>query len=269
MPIVTVKQGTLEYLVAQGIAVPHAFTTRLGGVSTGHLESLNLGLHRGQNAEDAANVAKNQEIMANALGFDPKKLVLSHQVHSDIVRCVTAADARGIDHHDYPECDALITKDPGTALLVFTADCTPILLHDPVTGAVGAVHAGWRGTAADIAGKTVQAMHDVFGCNPTDLCAAIGPNIGFCCFETDAEVPNVMLQTFGSEAEKSIRPSGKKFYVNLKEINALALRRAGVKNIEISEACTMCSPHRFWSHRYTRGLRGSQGAMIVCKGERL
>lgn len=269
MPIVTVKRDELEYLVAQGIAAPHAFTTRLGGVSKGHLSSLNLGLHRGQNAEDAANVAKNQEIMANALGFDPEKLVLTHQVHSDIVRCVTASDACGIDHHDYPESDALITNNPGTALLVFTADCTPVLLHDPVTGAVGAVHAGWRGTAADIAGKTVRAMCSRFGCRAADICAAIGPNIGFCCFETDAEVPNAMVHTFGAEAEKFIRPSGEKFYVNLKEINALALRRAGVENIEISEACTMCSPHRFWSHRYTRGLRGSQGAIIVCKEGRL
>lgn len=266
MPIVTVKQGTLEYLVAQGIAAPHGFTTRLGGVSTGHLGGLNIGLHRG---DDPENVAENHEILANALGFDRKKLVLSHQVHSDTVRCVTASDARGIDHHVYPECDALITNDPGTALMIFTADCTPILLHDPVTGAVGAVHAGWRGTAADIAGKTVRAMCDTFGCKAADICAAIGPNIGFCCFETDAEVPDAIRKTFGAAAEKFIRPSGEKFYVNLKEINALALSCAGVSKIEISTDCTMCSPYRFWSHRYTRGVRGSQGAIILCKEGRL
>ena len=266
MPIVTVKKGTLEYMIAENIAVPHCFTTRLGGVSTGHLGSLNIGLHRGDEPE---NVAKNHEILANAMGFDREKLVLSHQVHSDVVRCVTASDAQGIDHHTYPECDALITNDPGTALMVFTADCTPILLHDPVTGAVGAVHAGWRGTAADIAGKTVRAMCDAFGCKATDICAAIGPNIGFCCFETDAEVPDAMVKTFGEAAEKFIRPSNNKFYVNLKEINALALTRAGVEKIEISRDCTMCSHDRFWSHRYTRGLRGAQGAIIVCKEGRL
>lgn len=266
MPIVTVKKGTLEYMIAENIAVPHGFTTRFGGVSTGHLGSLNIGLHRGDEPE---NVAKNHEILANTMGFDREKLVLSHQVHSDVVRCVTASDAQGIDHHTYPECDALITNDPGTALMVFTADCTPILLHDPVTGAVGAVHAGWRGTAADIAGKTVRAMCDAFGCKATDICAAIGPNIGFCCFETDAEVPDAMVKTFGKAAEKFIRPSNNKFYVNLKEINALALTRAGVEKIEISRDCTMCSHDRFWSHRYTRGLRGAQGAIIVCKEGRL
>ena len=262
MAITTVKQEKLEYLVAEGIGVPHCFTTRLGGVSTGALSSLNIGLHRG---DDPKNVAKNHEILSKALGFDTKKLVLSHQIHTDIIRVVTSADAQGIDHHTYPECDGLITNDPGTALMIFTADCTPILLHDPVTGAVGAVHAGWRGTAMDIAGKTVRKMQTAFGCKPEDLCAAIGPNIGFCCFETDGEVPKAMCETFGAAAEKWIRPSKEKYYVNLKAINALALSRAGVKNIEISEACTMCSHDTFWSHRYTHGNRGSQGAIIVCK----
>lgn len=262
MSIVTVKQGTLEYLVSGGITVPHCFTTRLGGVSRDHLSSLNIGLHRG---DDPEHVAKNHEILATALGYDTKKLVLTHQVHSDIVRHVTAADAQGIDHHRYSECDALITNDPGTALMVFTADCTPILLHDPVTGAVGAVHAGWRGTALDIAGKTVRAMADAFGCEASDICAAIGPNIGACCFETDSEVPDAMVTTFGAAVEKWIRPCGGKYYVNLKQINAHALCRAGVQKIEISEVCTMCSHEKFWSHRYTRGKRGSQGAIIVCK----
>ena len=262
MPIITVKQGNLEYLTAGSIAVPHCFTTRFGGVSTGHLESLNIGLHRG---DDPSNVVKNHEILAKAIGFDTEKLVLTHQVHSDIIRCVTADDAQGIDHHLYPECDALITKDPGTALMVFTADCTPILLHDPVTGAVGAVHAGWRGTAADIAGKTVRAMAEAFGCKPSDICAAIGPNIGPCCFETDAEVPDAMRETFGTAAVQWIRPAGSKYYVNLKRINALALYNAGVQKCEISTDCTMCSHEKYWSHRFTRGQRGSQGAIIVCK----
>lgn len=262
MPIVTVKQGNLEYLRAEGICVPHCFTTRLGGVSTGHLASLNIGMHRG---DDPACVAQNHRILAQAIGYDTEKLVLSHQVHTDTVRCVTAADARGFDHHAYPECDALITNEPETALMIFTADCTPILLCDPVTGAVGAVHAGWRGTAMDIAGKTVRAMVAAFDCRESDICAAIGPNIGPCCFETDAEVPVAMRRTYGAAAEEWISPSGDKYYVNLKALNAHALRLAGVQNIEISGACTMCSHSRFWSHRFTRGNRGAQGAVIVCK----
>lgn len=262
MSIITIHQGTLEYLAAEGISAPHAFTTRRGGVSSGYLESLNIALHRGDEPE---NVAENYRIIGNALGFSPKNLVLAHQTHSDIVRQVTKADCLGLDHHAYPECDALITNDPGVALVVFTADCTPILLHDPKTGAVGAAHAGWRGTAAGIAGKTARAMAEAFGCNPGDIHAAIGPNIGFCCFETDGDVPNAMVETYGTAVQKWIRTVGNKHYVNLKEINALSLKNAGVHNIEISTDCTMCQHDRFWSHRVTQGIRGSQGAIIVCK----
>lgn len=262
MAIITQKNGQLEYLTAEGISAPHCFTTRLGGVSSGSLASLNIGLHRG---DDPRNVAENYAILGRAVGFDPETLVLTRQIHTDVVRVVTASDCRGLDHRDYPECDALVTADPGTALVVFTADCTPILLWDPVTGAVGACHAGWRGTAADIAGKTVRAMCAEFGCAPENIRAAIGPNLSECCFETDPDVPNAMLQAFGEAAEESIRPAGNKFYVNLKKINALSLRRAGVKHIEISTACTKCCPEIFWSHRLHGPTRGSQGAIIVCK----
>ena len=266
MSIITQKNGTLEYLVAEGISAPHAFTTRLGGVSTGMFASMNIGLHRGDTAE---NVTKNLQILADALGFDPKKLICTRQTHSDIVRCVTAADYLGIDHHDYPECDALVTAQPGVALKVFTADCTPILLHDPVTGAVGAAHAGWRGTAADIAGKTVRAMVENFGAKRSNIRAAIGPNIGWCCFETDADVPQAMVEALGEVAQNHIRAQNGKYYVNLKAINAEFLRRAGVQHIDISDACTKCENTRFWSHRITGKNRGSQGAIIVCKGASL
>ena len=262
MALNTVIQGKLEYLAAENIAATHCFTTRRGGVSTGALESLNIGLHRG---DDPENVVKNYDILAKALDFDASKLVLTRQTHSDIVRVVTAADCNGLDHHQYPESDALVTNTPGVGLVIFTADCTPILLHDPVTGAVGAAHAGWRGTAANIAGKTVQAMVDAFGCKPENICAAIGPNIGQCCFETDSEVPEAMIEALGRSAVIHIRHKKNKYYVNIKAINAQFLKNAGVKNIEISTECTMCQHDRFWSHRYTKGKRGSQGAIIICK----
>lgn len=262
MSIITKKHNTMEYLQAEGICVPHAFTTRLGGVSQGHLSSLNLGMHRG---DDSANVQENYMRLAQAVGFSPDKLVLTWQIHSDIVRAVTGADANGIDHRNYPQCDALITNDPGTALFVFTADCTPILLHDPVTGAVGAVHAGWRGTAKGIAAKTVAAMTAAYGCNPENIRAAIGPNIGQCCFETHQDVPDAMLQALGDQAMPHIRRQGDKYYVNLKAINALFLQNSGVTQIEISTHCTTCHPELFWSHRVTGNDRGSQGAVILCK----
>ena len=266
MSIQTIKLGTLEYLSAEGIDTPHCFTTRFGGVSTGIWESMNIGPSRG---DDIKNVIENYRILGDVLGFIPEDVVIARQTHSDIVRKVGKADrGAGLYREKLPEeCDALITGEPGVALMVSTADCTPILFHDPVTGAVGAAHAGWRGTASAIGAKTVEAMCAEFGCKAENIRAAIGPNIGQCCFETDPDVPNAMLEAFGEEVRQYIRQSGKKYYVNLKEINALILRRAGVKHIDISTDCTKCQPHRFWSHRITGLNRGSQGAIIACKEE--
>lgn len=267
MAIIIKKQNFLEYLIAENLAAPHGFTTRTGGVSEGHLSSLNIGMHRGDTPE---NVAENYRRLGEAMGFSAEKLVLANQVHTDTVRVVTEKDCLGsLSHRDYPECDGLVTNTAGVALAVFTADCTPILLHDPVTGAVGAVHAGWRGTALGIGAKAVERMVSAFGCDPADICAAIGPNIGPCCFETDRDVPEAMTAALGEAAKPFISARGNKFHVDLKQINALWLRRSGVVNIEISSHCTACSSDLFWSHRVTKGNRGSQGAIIVCKGGRI
>ena len=246
--------------------MPHCFTTRHGGVSEGYLASLNLGIHRGDKAE---NVVKNYEILGNALGFEVENLVFTRQTHTNIVRVVGAENrGEGLFREVEPECDALVTNTPGVVLAAFTADCTPILLHDPVTGAVGAVHAGWRGTVADIAGNAVRAMTDSFGSRPEDIRAAIGPNIGVCCFETHADVPDAVRAVLGADAEGFIVPDGEKYRVDLKGVNAWLLRRCGVRDIEISTDCTACRPDRFWSHRRVGNDRGSLAAIIVCEGER-
>ena len=264
MSIITKKLGQLEYLIAERIQVPHCFTTRFGGVSEGHLSSLNLGIHRGDKPE---NVRKNYEILGEALGFRVDDLVFTRQTHTNIVRVVDGTNrGEGLDREVEPECDALVTNTPGVVLAAFTADCTPILLHDPVTGTVGAVHAGWRGTVADIAGNAVRAMAEQFGSRPEDIRAAIGPNIGGCCFETHADVPDAVRSVLGPGAENYIFPAGEKFRVDLKGVNAALLRRAGVRDIEISTDCTACRPDRFWSHRRVGNDRGSLAAIIVCEG---
>ena len=266
MSVVTNKIGKLEYLTAEGIPIPHCFTTRFGGVSEGYLSSLNLGIHRGDKPE---NVRKNYEILGRALGFDVENLVFTRQTHTNTVRVVGGENrGEGLDREVEPECDALVTNTPGVVLAAFTADCTPILLHDPVTGAVGAVHAGWRGTVGDIAGNAVRAMAENFGARPEDIRAAIGPNIGVCCFETHEDVPDAVRCVLGQEAEAFIVPAGEKFRVDLKGVNAALLRRAGVREIEISTDCTACRPDRFWSHRRVGNDRGSLAAIIVCEGER-
>ena len=264
MPFCNRKKGNLEYLTAEILGVSHCFSTRLGGVSEGSLASLNLGIHRG---DRPANVLENYRILGRALDFKIQDTVFTHQTHTDIVRAVDGSNAgEGLFFPVPCECDGLVTDTKGLVLTVFTADCTPILLEDPVTGAVGACHAGWRGTVADIAGNTVRAMVREYGCKPENIRAAIGPNLGFCCFETDRDVPDAARKLLGDDAEPFIRTVGEKFRVDIKGINEFLLRRAGVCQIEVSCDCTACNPERFWSHRVTGGDRGSLAALIRCEG---
>lgn len=263
--IICSRVGSLEYETAEGIRTPHCFTTRLGGVSRGYLESLNIGTSRG---DDPENVLENYRRLGAALGFDVHNLVLSRQVHSDIVYTADEKDrGAGLFAPPLGDCDALITRTPGLALAVFTADCTPILLWDEKNGAVGAIHAGWRGTVNGIAGKTVAQMAREFGSKPEDIRAAIGPNIGFCHFETDEDVPKAFRAAYGREVEQWITRTGDKFHLDLKQINRWILNQAGVTRAEVSESCTVCRPDRFWSYRVCGGQRGSQGAIIVCREE--
>lgn len=257
------RRGSLLCYQSDNITSHHGFTTRLGGVSTGYLASMNLGLKRGDTPE---NIAENYRILGNAIDFDPGKTVFSVQVHRDDVRTVTEQDwGKGlITHTDY-EADGLITNVPGTALFVFSADCGTVLLEDRVTGAVGACHVGWRGTALGLAGKTAREMCSKFGCKPENLHAALGPCISRCCFETDGDVPEAMIAALGQEAAPAIEKIGEKYHVDLKYINRLFLLKAGIlpENIDVTTLCTCCQPDIFWSHRVHRDNRGSIGAVIV------
>lgn len=265
MNMETVRHGELIWQRDPEIAVPHCFTTRPGGVSTApHLRSLNLGTKRGDLPE---NVLKNYEILGQAAGFDPHRLVLTTQVHSDIVLAVDDKNAgAGLYAPPLPECDGLVTCTPGLGLVCFTADCTPVLLWDPETGAVGAVHAGWRGTALKIAGITAEKMVKTYGCKRENIRAAIGPHIGKCCFETDADVPDAMRRSYGEKAEKTISRQGEKYRVDLTALNTMALREAGVIRISASCLCTRCEEDLFWSHRRMGDRWGSQCGIIVCQG---
>lgn len=260
----TVKNGALEFLCADTLPAPHGFSTRHGGVSEGQLSSLNLGIHRG---DAPRNVIENWKRFGAAVGFDWKKTVFTHQIHTDVVRAVDAADCgRGLIL-PAPECDALITNTPGVTLVAFSADCTLILLQDMQTGAVGAVHSGWRGTALGIVKTTVESMHKSFGTNPGDIRAVIGPCIGQCCFETHRDVPEAMLEGYGLPALNAVKKSPKnegKFLVDLKKLNDYWLRRAGVSRIEICPECTACAPARFWSHRLVGNARGTLAGVITC-----
>jgi len=266
MAIITRTSGDLVYLVDENIPVPHAFTTRVGGVSEGIYKSLNLGMALG---DDPIAVTENYARITSLLGTQRERMVFSRQVHGDTVRVVDKADCFEDISHPFEEGDALITNTPDVTLAVFTADCIPILLWDERTGAVAAIHAGWRSTVLDIVGKAVEQLC-AFGSRSKYIRAAIGPGIGVCCFETDAEVPMAVRKVLGADAEDCITDRGrKKSKVDLKEVNRLLLIRAGVptEQVTISDYCTMCNPELFWSHRVTGGKRGVQAA-IIRRGER-
>jgi len=265
MAIVLRQSGELIYLADEEIPVPHAFTTRFGGVSEGIFASLNLGQNLG---DDPVLVSENYDRIAKVLETTRDRLVFSRQMHGDRVRVVGQTDCKRPCHGAADEeADGLVTADAGVTLAVFTADCIPILLWDAGTGAVGAVHAGWRSTAQNIAGKAVQKMID-FGAVPGQIRAAIGPGIGRCCFETGPEVPQaidrVLDDTGAHEAPPYKTKSNGKAMVDLKEVNRCLLLRAGLspERITVAAQCTMCAHEMFWSHRMTGGARGSQAAMI-------
>lgn len=257
-----------EYLTSdifpQGVC--HCFTTRRGGVSTGALASLNLGVHRGDRPE---NVEENYRILGDAVGFSPAQTVFTRQTHTDrIDRVGTENCGEGLCRPVGPERDGLVTNEPGVALSCFSADCTPILLYDPVHRCVGAVHSGWRGTAAGIVYRCVERLIAEYGTLPEELCAAIGPCIGPCCFETDENVPAAMHAALGTDAERAIRATESgKYFVDLKLLNKIWLQRAGVRRIDVCPDCTRCQPERFWSHRYAGNERGSLAAIILLTGE--
>jgi uncharacterized protein, YfiH family len=241
------------------LGVPHGFSTRLGGVSEGMFASMNLGLSRG---DHPAHVRENFRRFCAAAGCDHENLVRTHQVHGRYVHAVGAAEAGDALVMGAPcDCDGLMTDAAGVALMIFSADCLPILLYDPHKRAVAAVHAGWRGTAAQIAAEAVRRMGEVYGTRPGDVHAAIGPGISACCFETDADVPEAM--PWAAEHIKTI--GAQRFSVDLKAANRQTLMALGVPSaqIAVSGDCTMCRADLFWSHRKVGGQRGSMAAVIM------
>ena len=248
----------------EGGGLIHGFSTRLGGVSEGFRASLNLRFG-GEEPDKREKVLENYHRLCAALGAEESGLVLSKQVHRDTVRHVTSSDrGKGLTRPVDYTADALVTDEPGVSLMVFSADCIILLLWDPVSRSLGAVHAGWRGTALDLPAKTAGEMGRLFGARPENIRAAIGPGIGPCCFETHDDVPDAMRDAFGVGAEAYIAPRGEKWTVDLKAVNAWRLRECGVRgeHIDICGTCTACCPELYWSHRKTGDRRGVQGALI-------
>jgi len=254
-------------ITSEKLACRHGFSTRLGGVSEGIFESLNLG--RLDLGDEPARVAENWALFGRACGVDTARFAHGRQVHGKTVRVVTAADAHGIlaPSADAEGADGYVTNVPDVPLAVFTADCAPLLMHDPAAGVIAAVHCGWRSTALDIEAEALDRMRSL-GARPENIRAAVGPCIRACCFQTGPEVPAAMGALLGGELDGLCRPDPAeegRFLLDLPGVVKRRLMQLGVReeNIDAGCECTKCHPERFWSHRRLGLRRGSQANLIA------
>lgn len=215
--------------------------------------AFSLALHTG---EEATQIIANRERLSRILSSEePLHYVLANQTHSDTIKCITEKQTRGWESLSdaIENCDALITDLKGVVLGILTADCVPILLYDKKKEVVAAVHAGWKGTKAQIAYKTVQKMIEEYGSRPEEIIAGIAPSIGRCCYEVGKEVAEHFFDTPEAFTQK-----GEKYMLDLPFINKQQLLAAGLSeaNIEMSHTCTACDVERFFSYRKEQGCSG-------------
>jgi purine-nucleoside/S-methyl-5'-thioadenosine phosphorylase / adenosine deaminase len=287
------KAANLEVLRAPAFNLPwlvHGFSTRSGGVSDVYgAGSLNLGTTEHDTRE---NVERNREIFAREIGADDAKstwpLVQLKQVHSAVVHRVTARVAEPLTG------DGLITNVPGLLIGIKTADCIPVLVADAKKRAIGAFHAGWRGTVARIVEKGIGEMRKHYGSHPRDVIAAIGPGVHQCCYTVGEELVNAFESQFAYAKElfheeydfESLHNKYPMLFLNqrapghgepatkiqldLVEANRRQLIDAGVpeKNILVIDECTSCNTKKFFSHRAEFGKTGRMMATIGIKGQR-
>ena len=272
-PIPQVRQkGRVVYLSYPSLEetgiVHHGFSTRLGGVSEGIYESMNLSFSRGDREEA---VWANYRRIAGAVGFDLESVVTSDQTHTANVRVVTEEDkGRGlIRPREYQDVDGMVTNVPGITLVTFYADCVPLYLVDPVQRAIGLVHSGWRGTVGKIGLEAVRVMEREYGTDPKNLTAAIGPSICQDCYEVSEDVIEEFQDAFPEEQWENLfyrKPDGK-YQLNLWEANRLIFLEAGLgpEKIALPGLCTCCNPRLLFSHRASKGRRGNLAAFLALK----
>lgn len=244
------------------------------GFTTRHAN--NTALHVG---DDPAKVVAAREAIASKLGFPFEAWTCAEQVHGNEAKVVTR-DIAGSGRFDresaIQHADALVTNEPDVLLAMFFADCVPLYFYDPVTRSLGLAHAGWKGTVADVAARTVEKMGKAFGAKPADIRAAIGPSIGGCCYEVDeavlkhvrpllADLPDVQVS---DGSNRVVTPSREgRARLDLKQLNRHLMIKAGIlpSRIEMTSWCTGCRTDVFFSHRMENGNAGRMTSWIGMK----
>lgn len=240
-----------EFLEITELGVTHGMSTRLGGISQGGCESLNLGLMADK--ENPDRTLENRRRFFEAVGLPMNSLATYRQIHSDTVQRVDEAGIRDSG------ADGVVTNKPGITLMALAADCVPVLLVDPKKKTLGLVHSGWRGSAQGIVGKAIEKMRIEWGSNPKNLWIGIGPSIGVCCYEVSREVYE---KTWAStQVNKKTNLSHP--HLDLKEVISLQAKELQVptSQILVAEHCTACESDLFFSHR-----SGDQGRCALIAG---
>jgi YfiH family protein len=245
--------------------IAHGVSHRVAGL--GRADG-NIGLG---SPRDKADAWEMRRLWADAIGVDPETIVTGGQVHGTTMLRVETADAGKGSREGIPHLgigDGLMTDAPGVTLLTLHADCQPILLVDPDRPAVAAVHAGWRGTVANIAGEAIRAMTEAYGSRPERMLAWLGPVLGPCCHETGPEVTAAWRETatsLGVDPEPAISRPAARDHFDVPEANRLLLIAAGLadERIDVSPECTKCDTERWFSHRGHGPNAGREGAFIA------
>lgn len=253
----TLDRNGIKYIASPTLSdkpVVHGFLTRIGGVSPAPYASMNFDA---RDTDTIENVARNKALFHEAFNIAPCKLVTVSQVHGKDVLVIEG----GIPKKPV-EADAIITAETGVAIGMMTADCQPILLFDPVNKAVGAVHAGWKGTALGIVVETGELMWKKYGTRPEDLIVSLGPCIGPCCYKVGWNVLDEYMARH-READCFSEKDGLRMDIN--KANMIQLSLIGVKEENISDdaVCTACNPELFFSYRKDNGRTGRQLSFIM------
>ncbi|WP_258359344.1 peptidoglycan editing factor PgeF [Moorella sulfitireducens (nom. illeg.)] len=261
------REGLIIWRVAfleEQVPVKAFYSSRRGGVSRPPYNTLNLGLHVGDEPEA---VLANRRRLAGSLDLPLEGWIAGEQVHGNRVALVGGQDAgRGAVKMDtaLPGIDALVTATGGVTLVAFYADCVPLFFVDPVKGVVGLAHAGWKGTVLRIGSRVVAAMAAAFNSKPADLIAAIGPAVGPCCYQVDTRVAGAVKERLPWAGEVLIPDGHGHYRLDLSRANYLELLAAGLKagNIAVAGLCTCCRADEFFSYRAAGGPTGRQAALI-------
>lgn len=248
--------GPVGRLTLPTFPLRHGFFTRSGGVSQGPFASLNL---RSDAGDDPEAVRENRRRVVEAFGTDPHRWAGVRQVHGR--RVVEASDAG-----DHVEADGIVAVDPGWTLRIAVADCVPVLLGDPVGGAVAAVHAGWRGTVAGVVHAAVEGLRRAADVDPASLHAALGPSISGPMYQVGPEVVEAFAEAgFPATIVAPDPRRSDRWRLSMPDAVRFALVRAGLDATRVHAGgwCTASDPERFFSHRRDGAVTGRHWAVVA------